>query len=172
MSVVSLNPSFPALCALLWLCCAGAAVAAEPAPRAAAVQSGMASVAALQAEFFRRVNIAQPVASLFDPRVKSPELGGLRAILLLEDESAALAQAPGADSVRARLRVRVRLQSPFSTDCPAVDAFLLQAGENIREWDELGWMEMSYRRSADGWRITGLEFQPDEASGIKENSRE
>lgn len=145
--------------ALAWP--AGVAIAAEPA-RAPVPAAATQSVVALQGEFIRRVNHAEPAADLFDPRMKAPDLGGLRAIRLLQAAMSSPARSDkGTDTAHARLHVRVRLQSQFTTDCPAVDAYLAQTGELVREWEEQGWMEIDYLRTADGWRISGLEFQAD-----------
>jgi hypothetical protein len=164
MSATSTNPAFPALCALLLLWPVGAAAAAAPAAAPASAPAGMASVAVLQAEFLRRINHGEQVSSLFDPRGLIPDLGGLRRITVLEDRTATQGRpTPGTDSVRARLRVQVRLQAPFSSDCPAVDEFLARSDENTRTWDEAGWLEIVYRRVEAGWQITGLQYRAEES---------
>jgi hypothetical protein len=144
------NPALPALCAALLLWPAGAAVA------------GLPSVAALQAEFIRRINQAEQVSSLFEPGVLIPDFSGLRGITVLQDRNAQASPAPGADIAQAKLRVQLRLQAAFSSDCPAVDEHLAQIGENSRTWDEVGWMEITYQHSGAGWQIGGLNYRADE----------
>ena len=122
----------------------------------------MASAAALQAEFLRRIVHAENVASLFAAKALIPDFSGLRNIALLADKDAMQTrQVPGSDRVQVRLRVKLQLQAPFSSDCPAVDEFLAQIGENTRTWEETGWMDLTYQRSAEGWLIAGLAYLAD-----------
>jgi hypothetical protein len=150
MSAASTKPVLVALCAALLLWPAGAAIA------------GLASAAALQTEFLRRINHAEQVSSLFQPGALIPDFSGLRGITVLQDKSAQPRPAPGADSVQARLRVQLQLQAAFSSDCPAVDEHLAQIGENSRTWDETGWMEVTYQHTEAGWQISGLNYRADE----------
>lgn len=159
------NPAVPALCAALLAWSSGAATAATPTAGSATARAEAAAVAALQTEFIRRINHAEPVSGLFESQALIPDFSGLRGIALLQDKNATQAiELATADTARVRLRVQLHLQAPFSSDCPAVDAVLAQIGEDTRIWNEQGWMQISYRHSSAGWRITGLEYRPDDSA--------
>jgi hypothetical protein len=150
------NRTVAAVCAALLLWPVGPPLAAQPG-------SLPTSVTALQAEFLRRVNMAEPVFSLFDSRARVPDVSGWRSITLLEPETAMQAgQMLDTDNARTRLHARVRRQAPFTSDCPVVDELLIETGENMWVWDELGWIEITYRRAEAGWRIAGVDYRPEE----------
>lgn len=152
----------PALCAVLSLCTTGTAVAAEPATGAAQSLAKMPSPAALQAEFLRRIGQSEKISSLFAPGALIPDVSGLRGIKLLPDKNTMQArQVPGSGNVQTGLRVQLRLQAPFSSDCPAVDDYLAQTGENTQTWDETGWMKLTYRHFETGWLITEIHYSAD-----------
>jgi hypothetical protein len=126
-----------------------------------AAQAGTPSAAVLQAEFLRRVNAAEPVRGLFVPGAKVPDLSSWRSIALLDDKAGtSLPQVIEADAVHVRLRVQVGRQLSLHNECPVVDA-LLRVDGTMHIWDEKGWLEATYRRSAGGWRIASLDYQAD-----------
>ena len=127
----------------------------------AAAQALMPSASILQAEFLRRINAAEEVKGLFGLGTKVADFSSWRSVALLDDKSAIpLSPMSGADTEHVRLRVQVGRQLPLSADCPVVDA-LLSADGTMRVWNEKGWLEATYQRTARGWRIASMAYRAD-----------
>jgi hypothetical protein len=146
---------------LLVVCAAVAACAAQPVAWSARVGIS-SSASALQTEFIRRVNAAEPVSALLLAAAAAPDVSGWRSIALLHEESSLPSPKAGdAASVQTKLRVKLRRQTQVRSECPVVDSLLVDTGDDLYVWDELGWLEASYERTAAGWRIARLTYLPD-----------